>query len=279
MLGKKPARKNRYKKKRQARRRQWLNRLATGAKLMVVIVVMLATSALFMAGYAAVTRSDYFRTKAITVHGQKRLTKAELLNHAQLKTGDNLLAVNLGLVRKRLLAHPWVETVQVTREIPERIHIMIKEHTPFAVVDLGRKFLLNDQGRIFKEHKSSDPQHLPLVTGIVYSDISLGHDALTPAMDAVIQVLRMSRAKNCVISYTDIKKIQHDQEIGLEIHVGETHRTIKMGHAPYEDKYQRLKQLLPHIRRNSKWRQFETIDVNNPNRIVVKLGKGANTDA
>ena len=279
MLGKKPARKNRFKKKRRNRRGQWLRRLLGGAKLLAVIVVVLAASALFMAGYAAVTRSVYFRTKAITVDGQARLTETALLTQAQLKTGDNLLAVNLGLVRKRLLAHPWIETARVTREIPERIHITIKEHTPLAVVDLGRQFLLNDQGRIFKELQPSDPQHFPLVTGIVYSDISLGRNALTPAMAAVVKVLHLSSAKNSAIPYDDIRGIHHDQEIGLAMRLGENQRTIKMGLAPYEDKYRRLKQLLPHIRRNSKWRQFDTIDVNNPNRIIVKLGRGANKDA
>ena len=81
-----------------------------GLKLIALIAVLMGFSALFMVGYAAVTRTDYFRTEAIKVSGASRLTESAILTQAKIHKGDNLLAINLGLVRKRLLAHPWVAT-------------------------------------------------------------------------------------------------------------------------------------------------------------------------
>lgn len=272
MLGKKPTRQNRYKKKTKAQRHRLMQRLLGGLKLMVLMAVLLSASALFMVGYAAVTQSDYFRTKTIVVKGHERLTREAILAHAQLQPGDNLLAVNLGLVRKRLLAQPWIASVHVVREIPEQITITLKEHTPLAVVDLGRQFLLNRKGRIFKELKPEDPQNLPLVTGIDYTDISLGNDALTPVMDAVVQALELSRSKSSAVPFQEIKAVHMDQEMGISLTVGKEQRIVKMGFRDYQAKYRRLNQLLPHLKGNRKWREFITIDVNNPNRVVVKLG-------
>ena len=272
MLGKKPARKNRYKKSVKKRQRKWAGRLLTGLKLMSLIAVLLAASALFMVGYAAVTRSDYFRTERISVDGHVRLSRDAVLEQARISPGDNVLAVNLRLVRKRLLAHPWIASARISREIPETIRIHIEEHAGVAIVDLGRKFLLNKRGKIFKEHGPQDPGKLPVVTGITYSDLSLGDDAQGPALTQVMDVLRISRTKDSAVAYKDIQQVRWDPEIGITLSVWNEGRTIKLGIGNFEQKYRRLKQLLPRLKRNPDWRNFNTLDLNNPDRVVMRLG-------
>jgi cell division protein FtsQ len=239
---------------------------------MALVTAVLAASALFMAGYAAVTQSDYFRAKTISVSGCSRLSQQTVLSQAQLSPGDNLLAVNLQLVRKRLLAHPWIAAARVSREIPEKIHISIEEHACMAVVDLGRKFLLNRSGKIFKTYEPKDPRTLPVLTGIAYSDLSLGGDARSRAMTHVLDVLRLSRAKASVIPYKEIRRVHWDSEMGISLTIWNNKRTIKLGVGQFEVKYSRLKQLLPRLERNPNWRNFSLLDLNNPNRIVMRLG-------
>jgi len=243
-----------------------------GLKLAALIAALLAFSALFMVGYAAVTHTDYFRTEAIKVSGLSRLTEAAILAQAKIRRGDNLLALNLGLIRKRLLAHPWIATARVAREIPGTICIEITEHQALAVLDLGRRFLINTNGRVFKEHASDDPQALPLVTGLAYADISLGEDALSPAVAALVQVLQISQARSSAIPYAQIREVKVDSQMGVSLTVWEDQRRIKLGFDQFESKYKRIKELLPHLRHSAKWQGFETIDANNPDRIVVQLG-------
>lgn len=272
MLGKKPARKNRYKKRVKPRRGIWTGRLVAGIKLMALIAAVLAASALFMAGYAAVTQSDYFRAKTISISGCSRLSQQTVLAQAALSPGDNLLAVNLQLVRKRLLAHPWIAEARVSREIPETIHIDIKEHACMAIVDLGRRFLLNQSGKLFKEYDRKDPRNLPVVTGIAYCDLSLGDDAQSPAMSQVLDVLRISRVKGSIIAYKEIRQVHWDPEMGISLTIWDDQRTIKLGLGEFEAKYSRLAQLLPRLKRNPNWRNFSLLDLNNPDRIVMRLG-------
>lgn len=271
MLGKKkPIRKNRYKKDPRKRRKKILGRLAVGFKLFAVVALMMGFSALFMAGYAAVTRTDYFRADAIKVKGLSRLGKDIVLAQAGIRKGDNLLALNLSLVRKRLLAHPWIAAAFVAREIPGTIRIEITENQALAVLDLGRKFLINTHGRIFKEYNPDDPRDLPLVTGMAYWDISLGDDALSPVMAAVVEVLRLSRTRESAIAYAQIRQVHVDPELGVSLRVWEDQRLIKLGCANFEDKYRRIGKLLPYLKHSPRWRGFESIDANNPDRIVVQ---------
>ena len=269
-MGKKPARKNRFKKDVKQRRRKWSGRLVAGLKLVSLITVVLAASALFMAGYAAVTQSEYFRAKTISVSGCSRLSQETIISQAQLSPGDNLLAVNLQLVRKRLLAHPWIAAARVSREIPETIHINIEEHACMAIVDLGRKFLLNRSGKIFKEYEREDPSRLPVVTGITYSDLSLGDDAQSQAMSQVLDVLRISRIKGSIIPYQAIREVHWDPEMGVSLTIWNDKRTIKLGIGRYKVKYSRLEQLLPRLKQHPDWRNFSMLDLNNPDRIVMR---------
>ncbi len=273
MLGrkKKTTRKNRLKKSIRQKRNRMMRRLLNSVRLVVLMGIILAVSALFMAGYAAVTSSEYFRTQAIFVSGQSRLSRELIIQQAGIRQGDNLLAVNLRLVRKRLMAHPWIASARVSREIPETVSIAVSEHVPLAVLDLGRKFLLNNHGRIFKEYGSRDPKDLPLVTGIAYGDISLGDDALSPGMTAILEVLNISKDKAGALSYGSIKEIRMDTEMGVTLYVWENRRKINLGIDAFAAKYERIKQLLPYLKRHARWSKFRAIDANNPNRIVVQL--------
>ncbi len=272
-------RRNRFKKDSRNQRRRWLGYVMTGLKLSVLMVALLAVSALFMAGYAAVTRSDYFRTQTIKVTGLQHVSEREVLSQAGIHAGDNLLALNLQLVRKRLLAQPWIREARVAREIPGTLTIYVQEHEPLARVDLGRCFLLDVQGRIFKEADPSDPSDLPLVDGIAYGDISLGQDPLTPPLSAVVEALRISRAKQSAVAYADIERLHLDKEVGLTLTLKQNQVIIKLGFDDYQAKYERFRQLRSYLQRDGRWSDFQAVDLNDPDRVVVRLGSPRQGDA
>lgn len=265
-------RKNRRKKDMGQLRRRWLERLLTGLKLTCIIAGLLAASAGFMYGYAAVTRSDYFRAEKIRISGNERVSDEQVLAQAGIDIGNNLLALNLSLVRKRLLAHPWVAEARVGREIPETIAIQLREHEPLAQIDLGRKFLINAKGRVFKEVQEQDPKELPLIEGIEYGDISLGEDELNPLMAAVVDMLNICRKEASVIPYGDIQGLRLDKEMGITLVLKSERRQIKLGFGDLETKFERFKRLRPFLETHEKWRAFQVVDLNNPDRVVVRLG-------
>lgn len=275
MFGRKPAgktRKNRYKKNKQVRPSRLMARLFLSLKLGGLMALLLGISALFVMGYAAVTRSDYFRTQAVDISGHSRLSREAVMARAGLHSGDNLLAVNLHLVRKRLLSHPWIAQAHVERQIPGTIYIHVEEHQALAVVDLGRKFLVNTRGRIFKEYEDEDPRNLPIVTGVAYADISLGKDALSPALGTVLAVLQASQEPGSALPYGDIEKIRFDAQMGILLTQRKTQCNVKLGFDRFKEKYSRLAQLWPYLKNHRARSSIKTIDLNNPDRVVVQLG-------
>ena len=264
-------RKNRFKSNRRRQPGNWKGRLLAGLTFTALMLAVLGMSALCMAGYDAVTHAKYFQAHTIRVSGQQRLTEAQVLNQAGIRLGDNLLALNLRVVRERLLDHPWILRAQVAREIPNTLVIRVEEHVPLARLDLGRKYFIDTEGRIFKEVAKSDTEDLPLVQGLAFGDIRLGEEPPGSALAAVVQVLRICRNDEGPIGTAEIEKVHLDKELGVSLILKADQRRIKLGFDDYAAKFERFKQLRDYLAQNENWRDFQTTDLNNSERIVVQL--------
>jgi len=285
-------RKNRRKGKKAKRRFTFLGRFLLIFKIIFALGAVVATSGLFILGHDVVTQCDYFRAQKLIIEGNERLSQKQIADQAQVGKGMNILAVNLTVARKKLLAHPWIAEAEVNREIPSGLSIRIKEHAPLAIVDLGHKFLINKEGEIFKEWTPDDPDHFPIVTGLQMSDIASNGrheplEAFHPAnplpaegqtgnaqyhyspLDAVMHVLRLGQDSNSVLPNRLIKQIRVDRKIGLTLQAGTQVRTIKLGYHQYPHKYSMLKHIIVYLKQRQTLPVFDRIDLNNLNRIVI----------
>ncbi len=280
MFGRRKPRKNQPKGKKPKREFKLLGRILLGFKLLVAVAVVAVVSAFFILVHDILTQCDYFKISRLTIEGAQRLSEKEIAQQARVGRGVNILAVNLSLVRKRLLAHPWIAEAGVSREIPSGLNIRIKEHTPLAVVDVGQKFLINHSGKIFKAWDASDPADLPVVNGLnvldlppVYgqADPSEGEIARerTPPFKAVMKVLRLGRQQGSILPNRSIRQIRVDRQIGLTLYAFDRIKTINLGYDDYDGKYHMLANLFSYFKHQQSGPDFDRIDLNNLNRVVV----------
>jgi cell division protein FtsQ len=272
-LGRKRIRSNYYKNSAAKKRNRILQRLVFGIKTAGVIVALLLVSFVFIFSYDFLTQCDYFKAEKLVVTGTERLSRKQVLEQAQLKKGMNIISINLSMARKRLLAHSWITEAEVSRDLPSGIHIRIKEHQPLAVLDLGRKFLINTSGEIFKEMTASDPDYLPVIRGLSFSDINTGDKPRSIPFQAVMNVLKLGQKCKSILPYKLIKKIQVDREMGLTVYAFDRIKEIKIGYNDYPNKYDRLRNILAHLKKRRGFSHLESIDLNNLNHIVIQPTK------
>lgn len=304
MLGRKPKTKNFYRKSNSKKRRPSVKLSGTFLKMVTIGALVISMSLGFVLIHDLIIQSDYFRAKNLIVTGTRRLSADQILEQSDIRLGSNILAVNLSVSRKRLLAHPWIAQAAVMREIPDKIRISIKEHAPLAVVDLGRKFLISDKSVLFKEREVSDPENLPLVHGLRYSDIKIsgeltrfGNEKSNPPkvtgtglavyrqtemnpLDAVMEILHLGLNNGSVLPNGRIKQIRVDKDIGLTLYPADTVREIRLGYREYSNKYAVLRKVFKYIKNEkiNHFADFDSIDLNNLNRVVlvpVKTAKPA----
>jgi len=272
-LGRKHIRRNYYKNSAAKRRNKIIQRLIVCIKTTAVVTALLVVSFLFIFSYDFTTQCDYFRADRLMVTGENRLSEKQVLQQAQIKKGRNIFSLNLSKARKRLLAHSWIVEAEVSRELPSGINIRIQEHKPLAILDLGRKFIINTSGEIFKEMAASDPDHLPIINGLRFSDINVRGKPLSIPFMAVMNVMELGQKSESVLPYKQLKLIQVDREMGLTIYAFDRIKAIKIGYNNYPNKYAKLKNILLYLKKRRGFSHIESIDLNNLNRIVVNPTK------
>jgi cell division protein FtsQ len=289
VFGRKKPRKNYFNGTNRKHHFAILRRLAIGFYVIGGMAALIAASCLFVFTYDVLTQCDYFKAKSLKIEGIHRLTEKEIAEQACLSKDINILAVNLSMVRKRLMAHAWIADAEVRREIPSGLFIRIKEQQPLAVVDLGNKYIINEQGRIFKEWTASDPDTLPLISGLELADIKI-YNKITTAdpqrlvmqkeqlqmaaggelpFEAVMQVLTLGRQARSILPNQKIRHIRVDRQSGITIEAFNQMKTIVLGYHNYPLKYTMLKNIMAYRNRGRGFPDFNRIDLNNVSRIVV----------
>lgn len=280
MFGHKKPRKNYRKGQKTNRELKFLRRVVLGFKVILAAAALVAVSGIFILIHDFLTQCDYFEITRLSIDGAQRLTKKEIAQQAQVDLGDNILAVNLSLVRKRLLAHPWIAEAGVSREIPSGLNIRIGEHTPLAVIDVGQKFLINQQGKIFKAWEASDPADIPVINGLnvldlppVYGSDESSESATSPEhttpFKAVMQVLKLGSRQGSILPNRSIRQIRVDRQIGLTLYAFDQGKAINLGYDDYDGKYDMLANLLSYLKRDKRVSDFDRIDLNDLDRVVV----------
>lgn len=184
-------------------------------KVTLTIVLVCLLSLGFIAIHDSAVQSDYFEIKSIDLAGPKTLSRAEILEKADVRLGDNLLAVNLFRVKKSLTDHDWIRDVSVRREFPSSLIISIREEVPLAVIRLenGDALLINVQGEPFKELVETDAgqaDRLPVVTGLNLVRTPSGYGFSGDLFQSVMALLALNREMSFV-------RIDADIDMGLEL--------------------------------------------------------------
>ena len=262
-------RRNHYKNRAAKMRAKIIRGLTFCLKAVAVVAVLHLVSFLFILCHDFVTQCEYFRAESLVVTGADRLSEEQVIKQAELEKGINILSVNLSITRKKLLAHSLIVEAEVSRELPSSINIRIKEQKPFAILDLGRKFVINANGEIFKEMDASDPVNLPIISGLEFADINVRGKSRSIPYNAVMNILELGQKPESVIPIKIINRIHVDREIGLTVYAFDRIKAIKIGYDDYTDKYAKLKNVLLFLKKGDGFSHLESIDLNNLNRIVV----------
>lgn len=279
LFKRKKPRKNVRKGKKARRRIKIFGPVLLGFKLTATIAGVAVVTGFFILVHDLLTQSDYFTVDKLAIRGNQRLTKEQVARQARIGKGENILAVNLSLVRKRLLAHPWVAEAEVGREIPSGLRIRITEHSPLAVVDVGQKFLINRRGVVFKAWDAADPVNLPVITGLKASDLTIfgrpdlseseSRPGRTEPFKAVMQVLHLGEQQESILPNRFIKRIRVDRQTGITVYAFDRIKTIYLGYSDYAGKYHMLSNLFSYFKRQRSILDFDRIDLNNLHRVVV----------
>ena len=273
-------RKNR--RKNQARRPAASIRagIALAVKTVIGTAMTAGMGLMFIVCHDLVTQCDYFKAEEIIVEGGHMLTRQEILTASGIDEGVNIFAVNLALVREKLELHPWIAQAEVYRDPVKKIRMRVREHRPLAVIDLGRCFVLNESGEIFKEATEAESVALPVITGVEYADWRPGNAPDARLFSAVMEILAIRHSGGDLFAGNAIREIQVDRDIGLTLLLEGPVPAMRIGYGDYRRKERRAAEILSFIQHADGIPAISDLDLQSPEFIVAQnTGPGSESPA
>jgi cell division protein FtsQ len=245
----------------QRRSKHILHELLRTALLLIVISTI---GAGMIFAYNFTVSSPFFEIKEVVVRGCKELTEKEILSSAAIKPSQNLLAINLATIARRIESNPWVKEVSVGREFPNRLVIDLQERTAVALVKRDNGFNLMDlDGVAFKKLEKNDEVDIP-VLNVYYSD---GDDSAL--FTKALELLKYLSASQEFPTIRNIAEIHGSEVFGLSLFT-DSGLCIRLGFDSYENKLKRLNVVMADLERRNMKLGFLLIDLNDPAKIAVQ---------
>ena len=247
----------------------------TAGCLIGALTVLAGFSLMLVSGYQYLLNLPYFMIKspeAITITGAVRANPAAILRELQIKPGTSLLAVQPQKVEQALQQQPWVAQAELTRVWPDQVRVVIREHEPVALVKIADKlYLMDRRGVLFKRLEPHDPHEFPVITGLELEHFQRVGGALSPLLAKVFNFLELLQEKDNYLTPATVGDIHIDGERGFTIYPTEFRIGINLGFQNYKQKLANLQKILPQIKQYTDLAKIEKIDLNYPQRVLVRL--------
>ena len=192
-------RRSKYNRKRARGRFSFLYKLLTFVVICGAISVALAL---------------FFKIETVTITGNSRYTQDKILEASGIQVGDNMFLMNkFNAVEDITHALPYIETVQIRRQIPTTLQIHVTECTaPAAIKQDGKVWLISGEGKIVESVGLTAWKNYAQVTGIQLIEPTVGQPIAPEASIEALQDQFFS-----LLHQLELKEMLPDvQEIHLE---------------------------------------------------------------
>jgi cell division septal protein FtsQ len=171
-----------------ARKQTWRERWPKMARLTVALAIAIYGGSRVT---TYVLASDAFRVSQITVSGNSRMSRGEVLALLEGLRGANMLTVELDAWQEKLLSSPWVEQAAIRRVFPGTVAVDISEREPLAIGRIGDSlYLLDQRGVVIDEYGPNYAElDLPIVDGVSAAGSTDGTTADEPRADLAGRLL------------------------------------------------------------------------------------------
>jgi len=239
-----------------------------GAIIFLVLLTGLSIGCIFVYDFLIVM--PCFQVKTIQVSGNQFISNQKIFDDANLTISDNMIEINPKKIYRQILQNPWIASAQIARKFPDTLHISVVEKMPLAILMVSEPLIIDNNGQVIKKQTSSDPDNLPVVTGMTYADISPKDDQLSQKMISVIRLLSEKKQTVGLPENLTITQVHVDTDFGITIWLGEPEVEILLGNGNFRKKFYRLRKLLTFFQYRKSFQQIEYIDMNNLDRIIVR---------
>ena len=220
---------------------------------------------------AVAAHAHLLQVEKITVRGNERLSKGEVLAVMNGLRGESLVWTDLDLWRKRLMASPWVRDAALRRSLPSTIEVVVSERQPIGIGRINSDmYLIDERGVIIDQY---GPQYadldLPIIDGLSAAPGDNGSMTDEGRADLAARVIAAVKSKPALarrLSQVDVSDL-HNAAVILS---GDP-AMIQLGEDQFLARLQTYLELAPTLR--ERVADIDYVDLRFDDRIYVRPTK------
>lgn len=225
-----------------------------------------------LAAYMLFLHMPYFNVQQVDVTGNRRLSRAELIEASEMDGTINLLTVDLNALADKLRRHPWIRSASVYRRFPGQLIMEIDERTPRAIVAAEKLHYVDEQAELFTRLLPGDPVDFPLFTGVTTEDLKARGPEIQELVRQGFGLLELLERTGTDLDQSGIGEIRIDLDEGLSVQT-RSGRLIVFGKSDFELKLQRYGRLRRFLTQTGEWNNAQIISLDFEDRALVRSDK------
>ncbi|MEE9213486.1 MAG: FtsQ-type POTRA domain-containing protein [Thermodesulfobacteriota bacterium] len=207
-------------------------------------------------------KTDFFKVEEIKITGNKRVSENEIVKRSMILPNISFILFNKRKAEASILKNRWISKVQIEKEYPDKVSIMITESEPFCLIrDDEENLVYIDADGIFLEKANfSNGLDFPIIIGEGIYDPEL--------LSKAIQILKYSK-ESTSLNWQDISEINVDPIFGITV-LTSRKKLIDMGKDEIDLKWKKLEIIFDHLKQKKlDWDYIDQINLYSEKHGVV----------
>jgi cell division protein FtsQ len=215
-----------------------------------------------------VVNAEALTITRITIDGNSRLSKGEVVALLDGIRGTNMLTLDIEAWRQKLLASPWVADAGIRRVLPGTVNVIISERQPMGIGRINDElYLIDESGGIIDQFGPHYAQFdLPVIDGLAAAPRDNGSviDEARAALAArVLSALKTTPSLARRVSEIDVSDVR-DAVLILK---GDT-ALVRVGSEQFVERLQSYLDLAPALR--ERVASIDYVDLRFDERVYVR---------
>lgn len=140
-------------KRRQKKRKRRLRRR-------IILIFLLAVGVMI-----GILFTPLFTLDKVVLNGNEKITYEQILETGNITTGKNLFTLNLNEIGDELSKIPYVNSINITRKLPDKLVITLTECIPLGYVPMASGYAVIDKdGKVLELSNDTGLYKIPVIS-------------------------------------------------------------------------------------------------------------------
>ncbi len=225
--------KKRRKKQEDARKRKTANtKKSKKSKIIKGIVKWTFLLSALVASFIYFMMSPLFDLATVEVINNEKINSDTIISLSGLTIGENVYKTSTKQIQKNIKQNAYIESVQIKRQLPNKILINVKERKATYMLEYATSFAyINNQGYILEI--SEEKLNVPVITGYTTSqeEIKTGSRMNNEDLEKLSTVLKIMESANVNGIVDLVSKINIQNKQNYELILESEKKTVYLGDA------------------------------------------------